>query len=90
MEAINTQFTIMKSEVLVSERTAKRRSRRCRTLGIACFVIGFSLPILGLVVIIAHVAAGGVTVLDRIGSVLMILSIPVLLTGSHLLDLSEK
>jgi hypothetical protein len=60
------------------------------TAALLCFVGGFLAPILGLVIIIIHTAIPGDHALERVGTALMIVSIPLLLLGSHLMDLFER
>ena len=54
------------------------------------FTGGFASPVIGLVFIIAHSVVPNDETLGRLGTVFMIVSIPMLLAGSHLMDLYEK
>lgn len=73
-------------------RPATRDGRPALLAGSAVllFAAGFILPAIGLLMVVAHSLIPDDSVFDRIGTVLMIASIPVLLAGSHLMDLSEK
>lgn len=59
-------------------------------LAFTCLAWGILAPVLGLVFIIIHATVEGDTVFDEAGTVLMIVSIPLLLTGSHFLDVWDK
>jgi hypothetical protein len=69
-----------------------RRNRSELLTGIAMFLFasGFILPVAGMIFVIVHSILADDSVFDRIGTVLMIASIPVLLIGSHLMDLTER
>ena len=56
----------------------------------ACFTSGVLAPIAGFTLIIAHAAIETDIRLGRWGTGLMIVAIPLLLLGSHLMDLDEK
>lgn len=55
-----------------------------------CMALGILAPVLGMVFILIHAAAEGDVVFGEIGTVLMIASIPLLLAGSHFLDVWDK
>jgi hypothetical protein len=81
----------------VSTRTAQaakpdKKSRSVLLTGMALvlFASGFMLPVAGLIFVIVHSIVADDSVFDRVGTVLMIASIPVLLVGSHLMDLTER
>lgn len=60
------------------------------TAALLCFVAGFLAPILGLAILVIHTLLPGDLALERLGTALMIISIPLLLIGSHLMDLFES
>lgn len=54
------------------------------------FAGGFTLPVVGLALIVTHSLIPGDLLFGRIGTALMIATIPVLLAGSHLMDLTDS
>ena len=60
------------------------------TAALLCLVGGFLTPLLGLIILIIHTAVPGDHALERLGTGLMIASIPLLLVGSHLMDVFER
>ena len=69
--------------------TVPRRRFLPRTAA-ACFASGVLAPVAGFGLIIAHAAMDADICLARWGTGLMIIAIPLLLLGSHLMDLDEK
>lgn len=59
-------------------------------LAFLCLSFGLFAPLLGLIFIIIHVFLAADQTLGEIGTGLMIASIPLLLAGSHFLDVREK
>jgi hypothetical protein len=59
-------------------------------LAFVCLSWGVLAPILGLVFIIIHSAVEADQVFGEIGTGLMVVSIPLLLAGSHFLDVWDK
>jgi len=58
-------------------------------LACACLIGGISAPLLGLALIIIHTILVNDNLFNQIGTGLMIISIPLLLMGSHFLDVSD-
>lgn len=54
-----------------------------------CLAAGFASPLIGLVLSVVHSMIPGDTRFARIGMVFTFLSIPLLLVGSHMMDLIE-
>lgn len=83
-------------EAIRSERSpAKRdRSKSKAILGTGLAFLffggGFLSPLLGMASIIIHSAISNDTVFGRIGTFFMIISIPMILLGSHFMDLIER
>ncbi len=73
-------------------KVARRLNARVMlsTAALVCFAGGFLAPLLGLFIIIVHTAVPGDKTLELVGTWLMIVSIPLLLLGSHLMDLFER
>ena len=61
----------------------------CTISAFLMFCAGLSLPFIGLALIVVHSFIPSDTLLSRAGTVAMILSIPMLLAGSHLIDLID-
>jgi hypothetical protein len=59
-------------------------------LAFVCLSWGVLAPILGLVFIILHSAVEADQIFGEIGTGLMVVSIPLLLAGSHFLDVWDK
>ena len=62
----------------------------CIGLSAVLFAGGFLTPVLGLVLILVHASIEGDSVFGRIGTLLMVISIPMLLLASHFLDVAEQ
>ena len=83
----------MKTISLESKEIAGRKKTGgtlSSVLAFVCLSWGILAPILGLVFIIIHSAVEADHVFGEIGTGLMIVSIPLLLAGSHFLDVWDK
>lgn len=85
METIETK---KKRGVSAREKTAG--GTLSSVLAFACLSSGVFSPVLGVIFIIIHSVLETEGVFARIGTVLMIVSIPFLLAGSHFLDVWDK
>lgn len=75
----------------VKSRTPKKTGGTLvSALAFVCLSWGVLAPILGLVFIIIHSAVEADEVFGEIGTALMVVSIPLLLAGSHFLDVWDK
>ena len=59
-------------------------------LAFLMFCGGLSLPLIGLALIIVHSFIPTDTILSGVGTIVMILSIPMLFCGSHLIDVMDE
>ena len=86
----------VRSEAIRSERSAakadhsKNKAILCTGLAFLFFGGGFLSPLVGLIFIIIYSVVQNDVIFDRIGTFLMIVSIPMLLIGSHLMDVFER
>lgn len=73
-------------------KNGRSKEARVFLVGTAVFFLGCGVlaPIAGLILIIIHSAMSGETALGNVGTAAMIISIPMLLVGAHLLDLLES
>ena len=82
--------TVMKTIHIENTVAAARRksggTQLSSALAFVCLSWGVLAPILGLVFIIIHAVMNADVVFGEIGTGLMIVSIPLLLAGSHFLD----
>lgn len=77
----------------VTRRTTVIKTRRRISLAgaaLTLFAAGMLLPVLGLVSMIVHAAMSDDRVFDRIGTISLISSIPLIMLGSHLMDVFER
>ena len=86
MNAVTTTKPLIAS----SDARQNVRRRRCVRLAFVCFGIGFSLPVVGMAMLVLHAALEHDKAFGTVGTILMITSIPMLLLASHLMDLSER
>jgi hypothetical protein len=85
--------TVMKTirvESVAIRAPKKTGGTLASALAFVCLSWGVLAPILGLVFIIIHSAAEADQVFGEIGTGLMVVSIPLLLAGSHFLDVWDK
>jgi len=90
-EMQNISTTVFR-EVRETTRTAAPQSGKRTTkiaLAFGCLVAGFATPFVGLVLLIFHEMFND-GLLNRIGTVLMVISIPLIMIGSVLMDSVEK
>ena len=84
MQNISTKIFREISETTIVEPQPDKRTKRI-ALAFACLFAGFATPLVGLVLLIFHEIFND-GLLNRIGTVLMIVSIPLILLGSVLMD----
>lgn len=87
MQNISTKIFREVSETTIVEPQPGKRIKRI-ALAFACLFAGFATPFVGLILLIFHEIFND-GLLNRIGTVLMIVSIPLILLGSILMDLID-
>lgn len=85
MQNISTKVFREVNETTIVEPQSGKRTTKI-TLAFACLFAGFATPFVGLILLIFHEIFND-GLLNRIGTVLMIVSIPLILLGSILMDL---
>lgn len=85
----------MSRQLTVTAETAetkpgKGKRTAFRVLANTLMVLGFMAPVFGIVLFVVHSFVPEEEVLDDIGSVMIIVSIPLLLLGSHFLDKGDE
>ena len=76
----------------ISSNHADRRvgKRQYAAFAIATFGLGIALPLLGLLLAVAHSLIEGDKALGVAGTVCLIATIPMIMLGSHLMDAFDK
>ena len=88
MQNISTKIFREIGETTIVEPQPGKRTTKI-ALAFACLFAGFATPFVGLVLLIFHEMFND-GLLNRIGTALMIVSIPLILLGSILMDLIDR
>ncbi len=86
---VKTHEPIQTRESAAAATIAARRASSSRGIAAGLFGAGFFAPILGIGFFIAHSFLTNDWFFSRIGSILIVVCIPLLLAGSHFLDRAE-
>ena len=84
MQNISTAFASVHKATIVKAPAKNNRAAKI-ALAFGCLFAGFATPFVGLIFLILHEMFND-GLLNRIGTVLMIVSIPLILVGSVLMD----
>lgn len=87
MQNVSTVFASVHKATIVRAPAKNRRTTKI-ALAFGCLFAGFVTPFVGLIFLILHEMFND-GLLNRIGTVLMIVSIPLILLGSILMDLID-
>lgn len=67
-----------------------RKTEAIQIVAFCLFLIGFGAPLIGLVLFVADYIFEARTFLGTVGSASVLISIPILMAASHLMDIADR